>query len=285
MLAISFSFLTRKIIQSLESVNLEQFETHLSRFDRIIPIYDIHSTENSVSEIQQKQILRQKIHQYFDKVTRLCDLSEDFNDFFRLPHSYFVELHQSIINAAENIETITIQNSFGTKLIAKANPKFSWVNVNGINPSKVHGTKAFFFEPMLGEVATYSSVIDGVIQFTGSILFSNRQNWTTQLIIRPIHLEITQGRITHIHSEDEEVCRLLKNKFSEHEFSAHLTEIGIGTHPGIRLKGQNLIFEERHAGAHIGFGGMKGSNHMDFVFADSIITFDERVIFNKEFFV
>ena len=271
--------------QLLTKFNLEQLDALILQYDRVIAIYDINPVNSSEVETKQLYQLRQKIYQHFDKITRVCDLSQDFNDFFSVPNSYFIELNQKIIDAAKNIKTIHISNSFGTSLTVQTDTNFSWVNVNGVDPSKIHGSNLCFFEPMFGEVATQSKLTNGIIQFTGAILFSNTQDWKNQLIIEPVTLEIYNGCIVDIQSRDRNVVDLLKKKFAEHEFNSHLSEVGIGTHPAIKLKGQNLIFEERHAGAHLGFGGANGSSHMDFVFSDSIIKFDNKVIFDQGFLI
>ncbi len=277
-----FACLTLEI-KSLITVDMENFECLINEYDRIIVIYDMNPVISSTSENEKRQLIRHKIHLHFTKISRLCDLSQDFDSFYRLPHNYFVDLHHRIIDAANNIKTINISNSLGTDLTVETKTNFSWVNVNGIKPNKIHGTQAFFFEPMLGEVATHSTICNGIIKFTGSILFSNHTNYKPQLINEPIILKIIDGFIVDLNGKDKNIINYLKDKFSQHEFNRFLSEIGIGTHPAIKLKGQNLIFEERHTGAHIGFGGTKGSDHMDFIFSDSQIKFDEKIIFDGHF--
>lgn len=110
---------------------------------------------------------------------------------------------------------------------------------------------------------------DGIIVCDGSIGDVGQVN-------KPLQIEVSQGRIVALKSEESELVERIKQLTSIDEMASVIGELGIGLNPKARLTGNLLEDEKAGKTAHIAFGNNEempnGKNtsktHRDFLFYD-----------------
>jgi leucyl aminopeptidase (aminopeptidase T) len=93
-------------------------------------------------------------------------------------------------------------------------------------------------------------------------------------VIKPLKIEVRDGKIVAIESEDKELVDEVNELISVDEMAAVIGELGIGLNPRARLTGNLLEDEKAGKTAHVAFGNNenmpKGKNnsktHRDFLF-------------------
>jgi aminopeptidase len=137
-----------------------------------------------------------------------------------------------------------------------------------------------------GEVATSSNKINGTIHFTGTFLSLIPFALKYGLIGKDeLILKIENSRVISMSGKNKNLVKDLEFFFEKHPNNRTIEEVGLGTNFGIKkLRGLNTAFEERHCGLHLGFGGReKGSHHLDFIFQEGCLFFDNNLIYNGKY--
>ena len=213
-----------------------------------------------------------------NKMMFIRDMGSSFEQvYFYLP-SFIAAQNKQLIEIAKQSSTISITDNNGSYISALVEHA-KWTDLNGFN----HQTTL-----MPSEITTYSSSLTGEIYFTGSLQSQlpigikfgliNEQN--------KIKIKIVNSMITNISSLNQQLDTELNDYLEYSEVNKQVIELGIGTNTGITaLVGRSAPFEERYPGFHLGIGGsIPGSQHIDFIFDNSTIKFDENIIFTQRKF-
>lgn len=271
------NIINRLELLPLSKVTAEKLDRKQEIFQYCLVMYDIDVSDDG----SKKSELRQYINNNLPFFLLICDQSQAFYEFFSTDFKEIVYTNKQLVAAGSKAKSIRINNSLGTELLALPTPVFKWVNMDGV--SEVHTKKATFHNILMGEVATFSEKISGEVVFTGAIVEATGEMKEHSLVQTPISLSIESNWIKNFSCQNKAICRLLEKRFFQNEYNAYLAEIGIGTNPSVKLIGGNKIYQERHQGIHLGFGGINDSQHMDLIFFDSKIFFDDKLIYDGSF--
>lgn len=205
------------------------------------------------------------------------DCSNSFEQIYAMPFEKIKQLNQTLMKLGENTHTVLIKNSLGTELEFTFE-KASWHSIDGTNSPN---------ELVPSEVSTYTSHVNGKVVFTGALLSLVPIGKKYGLIKEPIILNIENGFIKKVSCNHAPLENDLQKMFEYCEGNREIVELGIGTNSGVKLMGISAPFEERKVGFHLGIGGSQvKSQHLDFIFDDSEIYFDQQCIFsNNQFHV
>lgn len=203
------------------------------------------------------------------------DVKENMDKIFGTPPKEVISLNEALISRGKQAKTVRIQDDNGTDLHILLNHS-TWQSIDGI--AIIPGD----FLP--SEVLAAPLSISGKFFFTGSILSGVPIGIKHGIIKDPIQVIFQDNKVIAVDCANAELKADLELVLFNVPESSVPIEVGIGTNTHIPLTGDGFVWEERHAGAHLGIGGKNKSNHTDFIFAHSKIWFDDQLIFNNGYF-
>src|ERR1043165_275791 len=182
----------------------------------------------------------------------IADLSAAFFDVFQSCPDRIKLLNVKLIRALQTSSEMEVTDPNGTNLRIKLNKSYDWVNIDGFTEAKFDLTCNL----PVGEVATYSPSVNGVIEFTGSLLGTIPIGRKYGAVRAPIKIEIKDNVATRIECENKLLQDDLEFCLGFDSYTNHVNEVGIGTNDAVRgtLSGLNYKYEENHYGFHLGFG-------------------------------
>lgn len=139
-----------------------------------------------------------------------------------------------------------------------------------------------------GEIAKKPNDANGHIVFTGTFLslipFALKHGLVKA---GEFTFDIEHNRITNLGGSNTELVKDFQAHFSKHPDNNRIDELGIGTNKSVNeLYGLNCVFEERHAGLHLGFGGVvQGTLHCDFLFQAGNLFCDDQPVYQDGRFI
>jgi leucyl aminopeptidase (aminopeptidase T) len=223
------------------------------------------------------------------KAYTLADLSDAFFDVFQACPDQISLLNEKLIRTLQNSAELEVKNRDGTSLRISLDKSFDWVNIDGFTEAQFDLTCNL----PVGEVATYSPHVNGVIYFTGSLLGTIPIGRKYGPIRKPIRIEIDNNIATNIECDNKQLQHDLAFCLYLDTYTNHVNEIGIGTNDSVRgeLPGLNYKYEENHYGFHLGFGASLAQqnvtrltpHHLDLIFNSAEIIIDGRLLFDGEF--
>ena len=208
------------------------------------------------------------------KSAMIVDSVKYLHEIYAADPKKMIRFNNIFIENAEKSNFIYYSDTNGSKLSIQINKNKKWTNIDGVSMPDI----------IPGEVATASQNIDGNINFTGTFLslipFALKYGCIQK---NQLTFNIKNGTIVSMGGENASLLKDLEFHFEKHPNNKIIEEVGFGTNFGVtKLRGLNTAFEERHCGLHLGFGGReKGSHHLDFIFADGNIHFDEQLIYKN----
>jgi leucyl aminopeptidase (aminopeptidase T) len=219
----------------------------------------------------------------------LRDVSHVWQQLFQVEPASIRRLNQQLIRTLQDGATLNIRDGNGTDLNIGLSSDFCWVNMDGFTDADFDLTCNL----PVGEVATYSADVTGVLRFTGALLGTIPIGRKYGRIDLPITVELKRGKIIALSCANSALQRDLEFCLYLDTYTDCVNEVAFGTHPAIRgpLYGLNYKYEENQYGFHLGFGASlaqqnvarRTPHHMDFVFDHAFATLDDRVLFDGEF--
>ncbi len=277
------------LAQGLKQSNQSSLSIHTHEMDifnvnfELIDSYDFVIFFFDVADIYQKDKLsyyyREIIPQFkstINKVMFLRDIGNAFSEIFACHPSVIAKQNKNLIQQGINASSIRITDNNGSNIIAEITHA-KWTNLDGCN----HRSTL-----LPSEISTFSPTLNGEIYFTGAlqsqIPFGIKFGLITEA--NQIKIKIVNSVVTDITSCCTALDKALKDYVAYNKANSQVVELGIGTNTGIiSLVGCGAPFEERYPGFHLGIGGsVKNSQHIDFIFDQSTIYFDQNVIFKNK---
>lgn len=250
----------------------------INSYDFSIIFFDVYKLyqQNTLLDYYKNIIphLKSVIH----KMMFIRDMESSFEQVYYCLPSFIAEQNKELINIAQQSSKICITDNNGSYISAPIE-RAKWTDLNGFN----HQTTL-----MPSEITTFSESLNGEINFTGSLQSQlpigikfgliNEQN--------KISIKIVNSIVTEISSLNKQLDIELNNYLKHSKANQQVIELGIGTNTGITsLVGRSAPFEERYPGFHLGIGGsIPGSQHIDFVFNNSMIKLDKTTVFSEQKF-
>src|SRR5256886_2047917 len=189
-------------------------------------------------------------------------------------------LSQRLVERARKTERIRCQTPHGTEFEAEFSPKLKWLKTSGlITPEKWGNLPG-------GEIFTSPKncngtfVIDGVV---GDYLCAKYGD----LAPAPLTVEVENGRIRAMRSENKELLEEFRGYTSADENSNRVGEFAIGTNTACTRVIGNILQDEKIPGVHIAFGhpyaehtgaNWASKTHIDCVGRDFDIWFDDEQV-------
>jgi leucyl aminopeptidase (aminopeptidase T) len=259
--------------KKLESIFDKNLETYILEKDIFLLFFSFpwKDIKNYYS------IVRPLLIRYAKRSYVIRDCVNNFKHIYAMSFEKINQLNQILIKLGENTQKVLIKNSLGTEL-EFIFEKQSWHSIDGTNiPNEV----------VPSEVSTYTPHVNGRVVFTGALLSLVPIGKKYGLIKEPIILNIENGFVRKVSCNDVAIQNDLQKMYEYCEGNSEIVELGIGTNSGVKLLGISAPFEERKTGFHLGIGGSQvKSQHLDFIFEDSDIYFDQQCIFsNNQFHV
>jgi aminopeptidase len=219
----------------------------------------------------------------------LADLSAAFFDVFQSCPDRIKSLNERLIRTLQHGRALTIRDPNGTHLEIQLDAAYDWVNLDGFNEAAFDLTCNL----PIGEVATYSPSVNGLIRFSGALLGTIPIGRKYGAIHHPIVLEINNNCVTHVEAQNKQLQRDLEFCLFFDFYTNHVNEVGIGTNYVIRgpMTGLNYKYEENHYGFHLGFGASlaqqnvtrRTPHHLDLIFESATIALDGPILFDGDF--
>jgi aminopeptidase len=256
----------------ISDLSVTDFTNNFSDNRLYIFVYDASSRSHPAPDCLN--ILRQEFRKLKQctNIIRLVNINDYFNEIFVSPSEYIYILNKSLIDLGKKSKIMHITDNNGSSLEIELDPN-KWDNVDG-------SLEIADFIP--SEIANGPSNVNGVIYFTGGFLSQIPLAKKYGLITEPLKLTVKDRKIIDIDTKNSELKKDILEILQDNPGNAILEEAGIGTNPGVKLRGLGLPFEERHCGFHAGFGGlMENSLHWDIIFGQSKISFDNKLIFDS----
>ncbi|MFT4311802.1 MAG: aminopeptidase [Candidatus Woesearchaeota archaeon] len=164
-------------------------------------------------------------------------------------------------------KTITIQSPGGTQLTCELAHK--WVCAT--SDLRKHPQQSYNIPG--SEVYTCPKTVNGVAVIDG--VLGDHFTSFGQLQKTPVHIHITDGRITKLTCENAKLQQELEQYIKTDEHANRIGELGIGCAVGMKRLYTNMLADEKFPGCHIAFGnpyGAKtGANWSSSVHCDGII--------------
>lgn len=261
-------------IKKLESI----FDPHLESYILEKDIFLLFFTFPWANAKNYYSSVRPLLTRYTNRSYVVRDCKNDFEHIYARPVAEIQQLNQALIKLGENTSKVLIKNSLGTELEFTFTSKPSWHSIDGTNvPNEI----------VPAEVSTYTPQVNGRVVFTGALVSLVPIGKKYGLIKEPITLNIENGFIKSVHCRHTELENDLLKIYAHCEGNSEIVELGIGTNSGVKLVGMSAPFEERKFGFHLGTGGSQSkSQHIDFIFDDSEIYFEQHCVFsNNQFHV
>ncbi|KVM99494.1 MULTISPECIES: hypothetical protein [unclassified Burkholderia] len=182
-----------------------------------------------------------------------------------------------LIDAAARASQVRFIDEAGNLLTGSLKPDQKWTSVDGMGNLDV----------VPGEIATHVTDLHGSIVFSGTFLSTIPFAVKYKVAERLATLRIENSTIAGFDSDHPGFRHDFASYLERHANHRKIEEFGIGTNLGIKgLYGRNAGFEERHPGLHLGLGGgEQGSHHLDLIFANGTLAFDDRIVFDRAFAV
>jgi hypothetical protein len=256
----------------ISDLSVTDFTSTFSDNRLYIFIYDV--SFRSYPAPQCLNILRQEFRKLkkCTNIIRLVSINCYFNEIFVSPFEYICNLNKSLIDLGRKSKIMHVTDNNGSSLEIELDPN-KWDNVDG-------SLELADFIP--SEIANGPKNVNGVIYFTGGFLSQIPLAKKYGLVTEPLKLTVKDRKIIDIDTKNSELKKDLLEILQDNPGNAILEEAGIGTNPGVKVRGLGLPFEERHCGFHAGFGGIvENSLHWDIIFGQSKISFDNTPIFDS----
>lgn len=211
-----------------------------------------------------------------------------FDSAFALPKSQLVEFGHRLLASLATAELLEVTDSRGTHLSVSLRCPAGWyANV---------GNPADHILPC-GELSARPAAVDGRVCFVGTILGTLPFGFKYGLIQRgDLILDFRNGLLTSVGGNNRMLVRDLEMVISRCPGITRVGETSLSFNSGIgSLSGVGYQWEERFPGFHFALGAELTENledlaereclhHLDFVFADCVLTANRRTIFRgREF--
>ena len=214
--------------------------------------------------------------EHWKKSVLLREYGDHFFEAFSESVCDIKERNNAVIDRAKRAERVTFFDSSGNKLTGFFDKDQKWANLHG----------AGHYDLMPGEVATRINNLNGHLKFGGTFLSTIPFAIKYGVIDNILDIEIKDSKVVGVSSSNDSLKKDFISYLNRCEGNKIVEEFGIGTNTGIRkLYGRNASFEERHAGLHLGLGGgQKQSHHLDLIFSNGTLMFDEEIIIKNGVF-
>ena len=190
------------------------------------------------------------------------------------------EISRTVWEMAVRAQRIRATTSAGTDIQAEFSPRLKWLKTSGIiSPEKWGNLPG-------GEVFTAPSMVNGTFVVDGVVGDYLCAKYGS-LHLQPLTIGIRNGRITDVHSENQN----LEAEFWEYchtdENSDRVGEFAIGTNIQVKHVIGNILQDEKIPGVHIAFGhpytehtgaDWVSSTHIDVVGTEFDVWIDDRKI-------
>lgn len=250
---------------SLENDNVMD---KLSKADLYVIFYDSDQTRSS-----QKPEYTDKLEPFikftWQKSCIIKNYGEHFKRAFACDPELIRDINSKLIKLATASATMTFKDRFGSHLD---------IHIEGAKWTSICGFGNPYIVP--GEIATVGR-LNGTVHFSGVFLSTLPFAFKYGKISPPLlRLDIQDNLIISHNCANPALHQDLALYFNYRGSNRKIEEVGIGTNPGVtELFSLNAGFEERHVGLHLGLGGAEaGSNHLDLIFAEGEIYFDNTLI-------
>jgi hypothetical protein len=197
-----------------------------------------------------------------------------FESMLYSPSSLLHRKNLTLLSHLTKEKNISIKTKSGTNLsVSLDGSQFDWICNSGLI-----GDEDITILPA-GEIATYPSMINGLLVADYALHLNNLVKFPTNLDSTPVEIIIENSTAKHWHCKNPEVQFFL-NSYFEDDLARNVGELGIGTNPGaLYPTGVNSHLDERRCGVHIGFGQHNQQanvsyvcqRHLDLICSDGII--------------
>jgi len=259
-------------IQKIHTIFDDNLEKAILEKDVFLLFYTMPWNELKKYYVTVRPLLKR----YHDRSYIVRDCLNDFEHIYATPFSEINRINSGLIQLGANTKKVVIKNALGTELEFLFEQHSPWRNIDGTNiPNEI----------VPSEVSNYTSLVNGRVVFTGTLLSLVPIGKKYGQIKDPITLHIENGFIKNISCSNADLQSDLLKIYDYCEGNREIVELGIGTNSGVQTKGMSAPFEERKAGFHLGTGGYQPkSQHIDFIFDDSEIYFDGNCVFSNNQF-
>ena len=205
-------------------------------------------------------------------------MSADYEQIYRVT--------RKVYEIARQAESITVNTSLGTELVATFSPSLAWVPCDGRYWEQ--GTWGNLPE---GETFTTPSSVDGVIAA------EELGDWFAEkyrMLVPPVRLVVKGGRLVSVETPDSQLAGEIREYTAQHPNSSRVGEFAIGTNIALSRIVGNFLQDEKFPGVHIAFGDPYGfkthadwecPSHVDALASHATISVDGRLIMESGHFL
>ncbi|OQS32965.1 leucyl aminopeptidase [Chromobacterium haemolyticum] len=265
-------------LAALESEPPDRIAAAIEQCDAFIFLY----RSSTLSAVDPKGPLfllpiKQAMQANWKKSILFKDYGPHFYEAFSEPRERIAGRNQRLIELAGDASQVVFSQPGGGKLVGSIGQDQSWTSIDG----------AGNVDLVPGEIATAIRNLEGEVRFSGAFLSTIPFAVKYGVVRNFATIHIRDSQVVDFHSDDSRFSADFDKYLSANPGNAMVEEFGIGTNCGVTgLYGLNAGFEERHPGLHLGLGGgAMGSHHLDLIFADGRLSFDDRIVFDGGFLI
>ena len=198
-------------------------------------------------------------------------MAADYDEIYRVTHKIFEIVRQA--------NSISVNTSLGTELVATFSPTLKWVPCDGR-----YWEQGRWGNLPEGETFTCPLSVDGVIAA------EEMGDWFTPkygVISPPVRLVVKGGRLVSVETPDTQLAADIREYMSQHPNSSRVGEFAIGTNIALTRIVGNFLQDEKFPGVHVAFGDPYGfetgadwecTSHVDTLASHATISVDGRHI-------
>lgn len=181
---------------------------------------------------------------------RLANVGERlFDEGLAMPPDEMIRRNATLLLELKQDSSVRVTSDAGTDLeIHFDHELYEWMSIRGA--CKVGGFTAL----PAGEIASYPSLIRGVLVGNGALHPNIKVDFDVRLEDTPLTIEIEDSLAVRFTCANEEIAEVTGRMFDE-PHGRRVGEVGFGTNIGLRgFTADNSHLNERFPGLHLGFG-------------------------------
>ncbi|OHX10525.1 leucyl aminopeptidase [Chromobacterium sphagni] len=261
---------------SLETEPSDDIADAIARCDVFIFLYR-SSTLQTVGHLGPVflQPIKKVMQEHWKKSILFKDYGQHFYEAFAEPRESIAAHNLRLMALAGEARQVVFEQPGGGWLSGSIGPGQVWTSIDG--DGNVDLTP--------GEIATTIRDLNGEVRFSGAFLSTIPFAVKYGVVRDFVSIRIRESRVVDFSCDNARFAADFDKYLAANAGNRVVEEFGIGTNCGVKgLYGLNAGFEERHPGLHLGLGGgVLGSHHLDLIFSDGRLRFDDTPFFDNGF--
>ena len=206
-----------------------------------------------------------------DELLMTDGMAADYDEIYRVTRKVYEIVKQA--------ESISVNTSLGTELVATFSPSLMWVPCDGR-----YWEQGRWGNLPEGETFTCPLSVDG------AIAAEELGDWFAEkygMLSPPVRFVIKGSRLVSVETPDSRLAGEIREYMAQHPNSSRVGEFAIGTNVALAKIVGNFLQDEKFPGVHIAFGNPYGfetradwdcPSHVDVLASHATISVDGRVI-------